>query len=153
MSSWHKLFKLFFLNTGKIFDCHVWEWRKCGGGELDIRARVALKWRWINILFLFCSFMLSCVKKQKKNLLTPVTEKSCFQILMSESCSQHKNIAHPTVHIDMKLVLDFVLWHMSQSMRRPNFWTLFNFVHSISVQNKKKHFCFTCFIKSLSVFL
>ncbi len=87
-----------------------------------------------NLFFISVLFM---HKKTKKTCSHQLQKSRGFQILMSESCSQHKNIAHPTVHIDMKLVLDYVLWHMSQSMKGQHFWTLFNFVHSISVQNKK----------------
>jgi len=68
--------------------------------------------------------MLSCTHTHthtENDLLTTlVTEKSWFP-LMSESCTQHNILVQPTLQIDIKSVLDYMLWPMSQSIKGLKF--------------------------------
>lgn len=126
---------------------------------MEIQSHVALQWKIKHVLFLFWSFMLSCNVTRKESMYKKMTcsphqsqRSHGFQTLMSESCAQHKFLAHPTLHTDIKSVLDYVLWHTSQSIKGLKF--LYFCTHYFSAKRLIKciitHFCF---IKSLWVLL
>lgn len=141
MSSWHKLSKraFFFSQHRKDFwlSCmgveEMWCW--WGGHPGTCSSEIKTIPYFISVLFIYALMQRDTkgIHTQKNYLLTtPVREKSWFPNADEWILSEHKNVAHPTVHIDIKSALDYVLWHMSQSMKGPNLWTFFNFVHSIS---------------------